>query len=219
MIGGIDRKLCRICENWLPCNEKFFYKNKKVKMDGYNTYCKTCTIKKSKKYQQENPEVHYMADKRYRHTEKGKKKHRLHSKLKREKGWTLEWQRSESGRKLFSEYNTKRRQEKSHSISDEEWGYCRDYFDNSCAYCGMSWEQHLATYGQDLHKEHVVHDGKNNIKNCVPSCKICNSEKRSSTLNQWYNIENGKYDRVRYLRIYMWLRYDCSRINKISKIQ
>lgn len=82
------------------------------------------------------------------------------------------------------------------------------YFDCRCAYCGITWDEHFSNTGKDLHKEHVIMDGKDDLSNCVPSCKVCNSEKWEHSFNNWYNVSNSKYNRIRHLRIYQWLRYD-----------
>ncbi|RNB59424.1 hypothetical protein EDM57_04590 [Brevibacillus gelatini] len=78
----------------------------------------------------------------------------------------------------------------------------------------MTYEEHKIAEGQDLHKEHVIHDGRNDLKNCVPSCRSCNSEKNTRTLNDWYNKNNPKYTYERYFRIYQWMRYDCLKFIK-----
>jgi hypothetical protein len=60
----------------------------------------------------------------------------------------------------------------------------------------------------DLHKEHVIHNGRKDLKNCVPSCQSCNDKKWKFTLNEWYNKDNPVYAYERYHKIYVWLRYD-----------
>jgi hypothetical protein len=114
-------------------------------------------------------------------------------------------------------YN-KKHNKKKHKISKVEWDNCKKYFDYSCAYCGMTEEEHRKIYKQDLHKEHVIDDGRNDLKNCVPSCKMCNSEKHEDSLNNWYNKNNLRYDYSRYSKIYNWIRYDCKKYVKKKKI-
>ena len=60
----------------------------------------------------------------------------------------------------------------------------------------------------DFHKEHVVDEGKNDLRNCIPSCNKCNSQKNTNSLNNWYNITNPNYTYERYCKIYQWIRYD-----------
>jgi len=75
----------------------------------------------------------------------------------------------------------------------------------------MSEFEHRKIFKTDLHKEHLIDDGRNDLKNCVPSCKSCNSEKHIDTFNQWYNPSNPKYSREKYLKIYNWIRFECKK--------
>ncbi|WP_369077330.1 HNH endonuclease [Paenibacillus elgii] len=91
------------------------------------------------------------------------------------------------------------------------------YFNFRCAYCGKTWEQNKKETNKDLHKDHVIHDGRNDLKNCVPSCANCNSRKHEKSFNTWYNIHNHIYSKERYLKIYNWIRYDCHTYIKKKK--
>lgn len=102
---------------------------------------------------------------------------------------------------------------KNHEISAEEWGICKQYFSNSCAYCGLTEENCLDKYNQVLHKEHVDCNGLNDITNCVPSCKSCNSQKWILSLEEWYNEDNPAFDEERLNRIHKWLSEDVFKIN------
>jgi endonuclease I len=62
---------------------------------------------------------------------------------------------------------------------------------------------------KDLHKDHVIPDGRNDLKNCVPACHSCNSSKGDLSLNTWYNKNNPVYAYDRYIKIYKWIRFDC----------
>lgn len=222
IIISIETKKCTNteCETGIyPATEEFFYrqKNYSKKRGIYYTLsanCRKCRIKESQKYASEHRDEKLIYYKKYNKFDRDqeKEKIRLQNRYKKEKPKLQErlrlWQKSEKGKKNTKKNNEKRIKEKKHEVSDLEWFYCRYYFNNSCAYCGISWEEHMTFYKQDLHKEHVVHDGRNDLKNCVPSCKSCNSEKHESTLNEWYNIHNPKYNRIRYLRIYQWLRWE-----------
>lgn len=123
------------------------------------------------------------------------------------------WQR-ENPNKLQS-YSVTRKNKK-HIMINKEWEACKKYFIHRCAYCGLKIEEHWIVFRGnlklgDFHREHVIEDGRNDIKNCVPSCKSCNSEKGQMTLNEWYNPSNPKYNRERYYKIYTWIRFDCKK--------
>jgi len=53
-----------------------------------------------------------------------------------------------------------------------------------------------------------IDNGKNDLRNCVPSCYSCNSQKNKKTLNEFYNPENPNYTYEQYYKIYQWIRYD-----------
>lgn len=143
----------------------------------------------------------------YAEEETEKERMRANSKRRNENGLFKEWQ--QNNRDKVNSYSRQRWSNKKHNIPEKEWRRCKEYFDYRCAYCGMSEDKHKEIYKQQLHKEHVVHDGRDDIKNCIPSCKGCNSSKHTKTLNEWYDTNNHVYSRNRYLKIYQWLRYDC----------
>lgn len=95
-----------------------------------------------------------------------------------------------------------------HEIDEDEWFSCLEYFDWSCAYCGLTIEVHIFNVGQTLHRDHVHHDGSDNIDNCVPACRRCNSSKHDRTFNEWYSKENSIYSKRRYNRIVKWVVSD-----------
>ncbi|RKJ44582.1 HNH endonuclease, partial [Butyricicoccus sp. 1XD8-22] len=102
---------------------------------------------------------------------------------------------------------------KKHEISNEEWENCKNYFNYRCAYCGLPVEEHYRMwYGKmrqfDLHREHVDHEGLNDLSNCVPACTSCNSSKWKHNLGDWYNDDNENFSQERLYRIYKWLNQD-----------
>ena len=67
------------------------------------------------------------------------------------------------------------------NLSDYDWNKCKEYFNNSCAYCGAN--------NTTLHKEHVIplSKGGNLVKeNIIPSCQSCNSSKGTKLFHEWY---------------------------------
>jgi hypothetical protein len=72
----------------------------------------------------------------------------------------------------------------------------------------MPEDEHKEIFKEQLHEEHVIDIGRSDLKNCIPSCKSCNSKKHKSTLNQFYNETNPDYTYDRYYKIYQWLIFD-----------
>lgn len=108
------------------------------------------------------------------------------------------------------EYSENKTLYRTHDISEKEWKQCKEFFNNSCAYCEKHIDNHYRKYRgklrkNDLHKEHVDHNGANDITNCIPSCINCNSQKWIFKLGDWYNETNPNYTYERLSRIKEWL--------------
>jgi len=189
----------------------FYYKNNKIK-DGFFPYCKHCAIELTFKNQQKNKALYL---KKHRKFDKNKYHSNLEYKLRqnansektRKRGYLITWRKNNKDK--VKQYGIARKETKSHQISKSEWNSCLEYFNNSCAYCGMTLDEHKEKYNQQLHKEHVSECGRNDLKNCVPSCKSCNSKKQLTSYNDWYNPKNPVYKKERYSKICKWIKEDC----------
>jgi hypothetical protein len=203
-------KWCTEDEHWVICDEKHFYINKSNTVDNFSNRCIECEKKRAMQWKINNrPRVRKSARK-YNAKPHIKLKMREASKKQREEGYQVKYQ--QENKEQINQYS-KNRQQKNHRITKEEWENCKHYFANRCAYCGLGIENHLVMKKgkmeyHDLHKEHAIHDGKDNLSNCIPSCRSCNDKKWKFTLNQWYNLSNPIYTYERYHKIYQWLRYD-----------
>ena len=96
-----------------------------------------------------------------------------------------------------------------HDISISEWNVCLDSFGNTCAYCGLPVEEHIGKRKDkyvvmNLHKEHVEHDGYNDIRNAVPSCRSCNSSKRQHDMEEWFRKQKF-FSQDRLNKIIWWM--------------
>lgn len=204
MVNGIDHKLCTYCDGWFPSTEEYFYKNKANSIDGLQPYCKECNKNKVMLWEKENPEK--LKINRKRTNENRKEKLYEYGRISQERGAKRDWRRRNKGK--LKEYYIYRKQHKEHEITSSEWNVCKEYFSNECAYCGLSLEEHERKYNQDLHKEHVNHNGSNKLDNCVPSCKICNSSKKDSEFLEWYNEDNPNFNVNKLNRIIKWIDGD-----------
>jgi hypothetical protein len=205
--NGIVYKWCTYSKHWVEENDDNFYRNNNNKTDGYCTECIDCSILRTQMWQLLNPEKYEKAIKK---RNKNPSERRLKTlqrlgKEKRERGYDAEYRRTH--KEKINELSRKRR-EKYHIITEQEWYNCKLYFNFRCAYCGKTYEQNYEETKQDLHKDHTIWDGKNDLSNCIPSCKSCNSFKHQASLNNWYNYKNENYTYERYHKIYLWLRYD-----------
>jgi hypothetical protein len=209
VINGEIYKLCSDCGKWLPLTNQYFYTNKSSKQDGFNTYCKNCTKKRSSKWIKNNPERYHEIRQGTEQKPRTKLLKRQMDERLRKEGKRKKWQENNKDKLYF--YGKDRRMHKTHEISKEEWELCLEYFNHSCAYCGLPEDQAIVIYGQHLHKEHVNPNGSNDLSNNIPSCKSCNSKKHNYTLEEWYKEDNelcGDFSYERLDKINKWLEVD-----------
>jgi len=87
-----------------------------------------------------------------------------------------------------------------HSYTEEQWLRCKDYFDNSCAYCGRK---------RKLELEHFIpltKNGEFTVNNIVAACRSCNSSKSSKDFFEWYPT-NENFSAKRQQKIMKYLNY------------
>lgn len=217
-------KTCTICNKNKPLTD--FYSRKaynKVKGNYiyYQPYCKECAKKKARKWEKENWEKKYNYNKKKReeNPEYFKEYRRRYYDNNREKVREDLRKWYHNNKDKAKEYRQHREQNKTHEITTVEWEDCKMYFDNCCAYCGLHLDNHYIRriekfIKSDFHKEHVNHEGANDISNCVPSCASCNGSKWLFELDEWYIPINPIYDAERLQRIKSWLEEDYKKFKE-----
>lgn len=209
-IIDIDKKECRDCGIIKPMVD-FYTQNKYSKNKGNWVYihpeCKDCTKKRSTQWTNENREKAKVHNVKYKKTKRAKEKRKtVWMKNYRDSGKRKEWEINNKDKLI--EYGKYRVMNKTHEINKSEWESCKEYFNNSCGYCGLTEELHKEIHNQELHKEHVDHTGANDLSNCIPACRNCNSQKWEFSLNEWYNEENDNFTYERLKKILKWLNQD-----------
>jgi len=210
---NVETKECTKCGEVRPLSEyygQWVYPKTKDPYYTYSSQCKPCRRKKSNEYRKNNLEkVKEYRDEWY--------KNNKHIQLENAKRWRKENRERVNkyyndyyinNKDKFKQYRNFRSMNKTHDITKLEWESCLIYFDYSCAYCGMSENKAIELYSQTLHKEHVDHHGENDLSNCVPACKGCNSQKWEYHLSDWYNENNEIFDVERLEKILDWLYND-----------
>jgi hypothetical protein len=185
---------------WLPCTKKYFYRNNTNSIDGLFPECKRCSSKRAFKWNKNNKER--FDNSRTKFFKSPKFREWSKKNYEEFKEYQAEWKRTNKDK--IKEYGI-RYSNKKHDISKEEWQRCKTYFNNCCAYCGISNKDAKSKYKQYLHKEHVIHDGSNKLDNCVPACKGCNSSKHQFSLEEWYNKDNINFTEERFSKIVGWI--------------
>lgn len=211
----IETKICSKCKSEYPATEEYFYKQKcKSKKRGeyyiLDSWCKKCKTENNKIWTAQNHEKVLESKRKHNSLEYRKLSNREVSKQRRLSGKYKQYQ-DEHPEKLRM-YNEKR-QNKNHNINKQEWLECKKYFNNCCAYCGLPIEEHYNKFAgemkwTDLHKEHVNHTGANDLSNCIPSCKNCNSQKWEFPFEEWYIEDNPVYSEERLNKIHKWINED-----------
>lgn len=207
----IELKHCNKCGNDYPKTEEYFYKQKtRHGTITLKSECKKCTKKAYKEWRKNNPDKVKENCKRQSSKKERKIYVRRYAKEQRENGYQKKYQQNNPDKmKIYNQ----RRQHKKHKITKQEWLACKNYFNNECAYCGLSIENHFRKFkGKlqkiDFHKEHVNHFGADDLSNCVPSCMSCNSHKWEFLLKEWYNKDNINFTKERLDKIYKWISND-----------
>lgn len=218
-INNIKERRCTICKEWkVEDIDNFYMRNKKKPEKGFNSECIECAKERTRRNIAEDVNKHRQSSLNTYYKNRDKEIVRLKKWREDNKDWKQEyqrdyWQNNPDKTKMYSE---RRRLHKKHNINIEEWNSCKEYFDNSCAYCGMPVEIHKEEFNQDLHKEHAYPDGSNDLGNCVPSCGSCNYRKWEYTIEEWYTPNNPRFLQERYGRIMKWISEDYKLYIKTS---
>jgi HNH endonuclease len=201
-------KECSICNETKSLEDFYSYEKTSKKKGNYTyylPYCKSCAKKKTAT--ERDPEKTRIMNRYYYKTRpQTRAANKKSSEKRRAEGKLKEWQ--EQNPDKMRHYAKQRIEHKKHEISNKEWISCKEYFDNSCAYCGFEDSEHKKEFNQQLHKEHVDHTGANDISNCVPACKSCNSQKWEFLLSDWYNENNPNFTVDKLDKITKWLEED-----------
>lgn len=213
----MQEKKCADCSLYFEINSSNFYLQKRnSKRKGEYLYCpptcKECTKTRNLNYSRANPEKMKLWHRKTNERPERQRALKENSELRRRNGRHLQWQRNNPDK--TKQYNE---QHRTHEISEEEWIRCKEYFAEesgewSCAYCGFLHKYHTKRrlgkiHKQDLHKEHVVHDGANDLSNCIPACQRCNSSKHKKEMQEWYQ-QQPFFSLDRLEKINQWLNED-----------
>jgi len=220
-IYGVEYKQCKDCLEWFEMNNDNFGTDNKNK-DKYNMSCIKCHKEYGHKYYINNKEKQVAQALEWRKKNHEKYKISMHKTRAKPKSLLRDKERSRTYREEGKASNwfknnpdkvkKYRLLHKYHIISKKEWIDCKNYFNNTCAYCGLKIKDHFitrlgVTKNGDFHKEHRIHNGSNYLDNCIPSCGICNSSKRAKTLDEWYPKQEF-FTKTRYNKIIKWYTDD-----------
>ena len=204
-------KHCGECKQHKPATPEYF-KRDSGKYDGLNSWCKEC----SKSYDEENKDRRADYDKRYYLENIDKIKQYKEDNKERRRKWNMTWRLE--NKEHIAEYSKRYKQENRdrvnittqrrhariaqlpHTLTLEEWEDALEFFNYSCAYCGISDER--------LHQEHIipiVKGGGYIADNIIPACQSCNSSKHARDMEEWYS-EQEFFNIGRFISIYEYTK-------------
>jgi len=195
-------KTCTACKEAKPLTE---FGKRKASKDGLTIYCKSCLRNYYKKYysQEEqkkkkaeyfkqyypkNKETILARGKEWRETNREKYlegmrdwyRRNKQKKLELSKQYYSENEHNRSYRRIVYQRRRARLKHLPHTLTQQEWEDCLQYFNYQCAYCGAT--------GAMTH-EHVTPvtlGGGYTKDNIIPACHSCNSSKCDTVLEVWY---------------------------------
>ncbi len=185
-------KICTKCKEDLPI--KSFGKHK-LRKDGLQSVCKNCKSKIDKIYCALHKEKKLNYDKKRRGNEAQHEKDKRN--IRRRKLYTInpssrkksnkKWKRNNPDKVMLQAQRRRARIKNAKgTFNSNEWKYIKNLFKYRCAYCA---------YKKKLTVDHVIplsKNGDHNIKNIVPACINCNSQKHSNIIG-WPIFTNKRY--------------------------
>ena len=188
----MDKK-CNKCGVSKPATTEYFHRHRRQK-DGLDGTCKDCKRELgAKRYKEKRDEI---LNQKKDYYERAKDKRLAYQKdyyanniedhQRRERYWR---KNNALKRRIISERRRSLENSVLSNLTEKEWEDTLEYFNHSCAYCGITQDEHLKKFNERLHQEHIVPltDGGTYTKdNIIPSCRKCNSTKGRQNFDYWY---------------------------------
>jgi len=216
-IDGVLYKRCVDCNEWKIANLECFGRDMDTK-SKFNNRCRLCLKIYNSAYYDKNRDRllqqatdYALANREKQNAQKleyyNQHKDQFHEKHKEycesnpekvkedEKDW-----RRKNPEKL-KVYNEKHRD---HDITEKEWRGNQEAFNNCCVYCGKTKDEQLRQNKEQFHKDHMVHDGYNDVRNSAPTCTQCNTSKHQYSIEEWYPKQSF-FSQERLDKIYWWM--------------
>lgn len=176
-------KQCTRCQTDKPATVEYFIKDNRNK-SGIGSACRVCVNKKAREtYYEKIEERHaYYKTDRAREIVRKSKSRPEYKRLHR---------MSEQRRRALA-------RQLPHDLTVEEYKDTLEYFNHSCAYCGLS--------GIPLQQDHVIPviAGGGYVKdNIVPACSTCNQSKGGRDMEAWY-VDSERFTITRYYHLLLF---------------
>lgn len=207
-------KVCSKCGEEKPATTEYFRKAKRNK-DGLMRQCKDCTKEYYKQYRQENKEKLKEYKKQWRqenqeYFKQWYQKNKEYLKQYRQENEEHFKQYRKENKESKRQHEQKRRAFKRTlpaTLTLEQWQQIKDDFNNKCAYCGKTEQEHKEEFNEQLHQEHFIplsEGGEYTHNNIIPSCRSCNSSKHNADFFEWYpTYEEYNEEREQFILEYL----------------
>jgi len=178
--------------------KKLYYKNNKAKTDEYQKQYrnehKDKQAKYTKIYAEKNKEKIKKVKQQYvknnsEYISEWHKQYSIDNKEELAKKAKKYYKNNPQVRRLANQKYKARKKELPCELTVKQWETIKDYFNNSCAYCGATEERHNNIYKEQLHQEHFIplsKGGEYTLNNIIPSCRSCNCSKGNDDFFKWY---------------------------------
>ncbi|NCC82499.1 MAG: HNH endonuclease [Clostridia bacterium] len=117
--------------------------------------------------------------------------------------------RDKAKRRINHQKYLARKKDLEATLTKQQWAQILKEFNNQCAYCGTSAEEHLQAHSRNMEQEHFIplsKGGEYTHNNIIPACRSCNSSKNNKDFFEWYP-EQEFYSKEREQKILKHLGY------------
>ena len=174
--------------------DKQYHKENKEKRNGYDKQWRKENKEYLEQWRKENKEKRNEYKKQYRKENKEEIKEYFRQYRKENKEEIKEYAKKYRKENIdgYRQYAQERRASKKrlpHTLTIKQWQQIKDDFNNECAYCGMTEEEHIKRFNEQLHQEHFIplsKGGEYTHNNIIPACKSCNCSKNNTDFFEWY---------------------------------
>lgn len=170
----------------------------------------------NKQWHQENKEYikeHYKQYKKQWHQENKEKINERHKQWYQEnKEYIKEYNKQYFQENIdrYRQNNQKRKAIKKrlpHTLTLDQWEKIKNDFNNECAYCGKTEQEHKEEFNELLHQEHFIplsKGGEYTHNNIIPACRSCNRSKHNTDFFEWYpTYEEYNEEREQFILEYL----------------
>ena len=205
------KRICIKCNKEKELNNDNFSKRKRDKF-GFDKTCKECKREYDRKrYQAKKEELKSKSKEYYRKNKQKRIDYQLEYYNKNKDYYSnaeKEWRKKNPIQRRIINGRNRSKDSNSKTLNKDEWIATINYFDNKCAYCGMTIDEHKERYGQVLNQDHLIplsRGGSYSMNNIVPVCKSCNSKKSNKTFDEWYK-NSDVYNPLREIRVHKFVK-------------